>query len=308
MPRAIMPSVGTAFIEIMSDTRAGERLFPRAMLSSFEATDELLLLQEAAEDERLLKDAPVARRAKEQYSCKEDNETTAWLKHTGWPIILANRPLDILTASTLPPAAKSNDDYYLGHWAGLALIRYGANEAKLRHVLQAVDQMFDRADSTLACTTYRLRCWLQTYHQRHFRPMAFKQLGTKSSRIGYISIWKQFICYVFRVWATPKSLRNDIYGLVFQPAEAQRVEYIWSTLLEEIINTQSEASLTQDSDQIIESEEDADSVNETEYDSEAGSDLDSEEDSEQRSEGGGGKLDNDSCGDWDSTLRKESRK
>lgn len=274
------------------------------MLSFLHATDENLRLQEAVEDERLLERARETR-AKEQYSCKEDNESTPWLRHTGWPVLLANRPLDILVASTLPPAARVDEDYYLGHWAGSALMSSRANEAKLRLILHGIDEMFNRAEKTLTCTAYRLRCWLQTYHQRHFRPVAFKQLGTKSSRMGYLSLWKQFICYVFRVWATPKGLRNDIYSVVFQPAETQQMEYIWSTLL---ANIESESAFPQDSEPDVECEDDADCVEETDYNSEVSWDIDSEEDFEDKFQDREEKLNNDSYEDWELTLLEEDRR
>jgi hypothetical protein len=206
------------------------------------------LAQEEKEDQRILERFHCVRQAKEQYSCKEDNETTPWLKHTCWPILQKNRPLDILTASTLPPSKRPIDDYYLGRWTNRSVESPKANEAKLQILMRAVDQMFERAYETLDHTHYRLRCWLQTYHQRHFRPVAFKQLGTKASRAGYISIWKQFICYVFRSWATPKRLRDEIYGVTFQPTDSRQMEYIWSTLLEQLIKTQSDIEQSEDKD------------------------------------------------------------
>jgi hypothetical protein len=108
------------------------------------------------------------------------------------------------------------------------------NEAKLRILMQAVDQMFIRAEETLKHTHYRLRCWLQTYHERHFRPVAFDSLRSKKSHTDYISMWKHFICYVFRVWATDVRLRETIYGVSFRQVEAGQLRYIWSTLLEDI--------------------------------------------------------------------------
>ncbi|KAH6667377.1 hypothetical protein B0J14DRAFT_444001, partial [Halenospora varia] len=84
------------------------------------------------------------------------NETTPWLKHTKWPVRFRDRPLDILTTSTLQPAL-CDDDYYLDHWSGTSFTSPAANEAKLRVLMSAVDQMFVRAEQTLANTHYRLR-------------------------------------------------------------------------------------------------------------------------------------------------------
>ncbi|OBT48771.1 hypothetical protein VE00_00842 [Pseudogymnoascus sp. WSF 3629] len=190
--------------------------------------DALLSIQEEEEDARLLA-------ANEEYevdgrSCVDDDETTLWLKYTKWPVQLANRPLDILSASSLQPTA-SDDDYVLGDWAGTQFVSPAADEAKLRVLLQATDQMFTRAEETLKQTHHRLRCWLQTYHLRHFRPVPFQPLQTDAGRTRYIATWKRFICYIFRVWATAKPLRQEIYGIRFREQEAALMESVWEGLL-----------------------------------------------------------------------------
>jgi hypothetical protein len=83
--------------------------------------DLVLWAQEEVEDQRLLEESRRIQQGKQQYSCVEDNETTPWLKHTKWPVLFRDRPLDILAASTLQPAA-CNDDYYLGRWSGLGFV------------------------------------------------------------------------------------------------------------------------------------------------------------------------------------------
>jgi hypothetical protein len=45
--------------------------------------------------------------------------------------------------------------------------------------MYTVDQMFVRAEETLSQTPYCLRCWLKTYRQQHFRPVAFDPLTTQ---------------------------------------------------------------------------------------------------------------------------------
>ena len=52
--------------------------------------DEILLTQEAAEEQRLQARAQEVWRASQEYSCPEDNETTPWLKHTQWPSVFQN--------------------------------------------------------------------------------------------------------------------------------------------------------------------------------------------------------------------------
>lgn len=280
---------------------------------SDEALNKLLLAQEESEDQRLLEKSRRIQQANEQYSCKEDNETTPWLQHTGWPVLHKNRPLDILTASALPPSKRPTDDYYLGRWSNSPVESPRANEAKLQLLMCAVDRMFERAHKTLDRTHYRLRCWLQTYHRRHFRPVAFKRLGTEASRAGYIAIWKQFICYVFRSWATPTHLRSEIYGVTFQLNESRQMEYIWSTLLEEVIDP-SDIDQSQDGD--FENEFDDDDG--TECNSESGSDSNSKIDDDEEcfnedvqdydSNRGDEELSDQLDRDLDTTLPEESCK
>jgi hypothetical protein len=130
--------------------------------------------------------------------------------------------------------SKCDGDYYLGQWSCMPLTSSATNEAKLRILMRAVDHMFIRAEQTLKHTHYRLRFWLQTYHERHFRPVAFSSLQSKNSRTNYISMWKRFICDVFRLWATDKRKRETIYGVTFRQVEAGQLNYIWSTLLEDV--------------------------------------------------------------------------
>lgn len=42
--------------------------------------------------------------------------------------------------------------------------------------MKPVDQMFERAGATLDRTSYRWRCWLNTYHRDYFWMTAFRAL------------------------------------------------------------------------------------------------------------------------------------
>ncbi|KAK8912076.1 hypothetical protein VCV18_012604 [Metarhizium anisopliae] len=115
--------------------------------------DDVLLAQEAAEDSRLQARASRMWRESQEYSCAEDNETTPWLQHTRWPERFRNRPLDIITASSRLPARgcyEQNEDFTLGSWRGIPLRSSAAVEARIRVLMRAVDDMFDRAEATLA--------------------------------------------------------------------------------------------------------------------------------------------------------------
>ncbi|OBT97665.1 hypothetical protein VE01_04423 [Pseudogymnoascus verrucosus] len=53
---------------------------------------------------------------------------------------------------------------------------------------------------------------------------------TDAGRARYIAIWKRFICYIFRVWATGEPLRQEIYGVQFCEREAALMESVWEAL------------------------------------------------------------------------------
>ncbi|KFZ18998.1 hypothetical protein V502_03895 [Pseudogymnoascus sp. VKM F-4520 (FW-2644)] len=166
-------------------------------------------------------------------SCVDDDETTAWLRYTGWPTRLAGKPLDIISASTLRPT-RHRDDYVLGTWAGRDFASPAEDEAKLRTLMAAADLMFGRAMETLKGTHHRLRCWLKSYNEARFRPVPFAALRTRHGQEGYFTVWRQFLCYVFRAWATAEPLREEIYGLRFQEKEARLMDYIWGEMLDPV--------------------------------------------------------------------------
>jgi hypothetical protein len=147
--------------------------------------DEILLAQEAAKDQRLQARAQEVWHASQEYSCPEDNETTPWLKHTQWPSLFQNRPLDVISATAQKPGSSPNDDYLLGRWRGTPLRSPAVNKAKLRILIRSADQMFERAGATLARTSYRWRYWLNTYHKDSFWTTAFRALP---SQHNYISV------------------------------------------------------------------------------------------------------------------------
>ncbi|KAH7111677.1 hypothetical protein B0J13DRAFT_659877, partial [Dactylonectria estremocensis] len=153
----------------------------------------------------------------------EQSETTKWLQHTGWPQLFRNRPLDIIAASTLQPRPGYNEDYLLGSWQGTQVWSSVAVEAQLQIILRGVDLMFDRAKFTLARTSYRSRCWLNTYWKDVFWPHEFRIV---SSQKRYISTWKRFICFIFRALQSSPRLRREIYNLRLRPDEVKMMRHI----------------------------------------------------------------------------------
>lgn len=105
----------------------------------------------------------------------DDDETTLWLKYTKWPITLAGRPLDILSASALRPVDYEGDNI-LGSWGGFNFDSPQADESKLLGIMLAVDAVFERALETLDHTPHRTRCWLATFDAKRFMPLPFTRL------------------------------------------------------------------------------------------------------------------------------------
>jgi hypothetical protein len=151
------------------------------------------------------------------------DETTPWLQHTGWPRLFHNRPLGIIAATARKPKPAWNEDYLLGQWHDTALRSPAVVEAQLRVILRGVDIMVDRAYFTLAKTSYRSRCWLNTYWKDTFWPHEFKAVSCLKR---YVDVWKRFICYVFRVQHFETHQQQDIYNLRLGRDETAMMRHI----------------------------------------------------------------------------------
>ncbi|PWI64582.1 hypothetical protein PCL_09512 [Purpureocillium lilacinum] len=159
-----------------------------------------------------------------------DNETTPWLKHTGWPEFFEGRPLDIITTSAIQPMAGPNRDrvhLLLGSWQGVPIWSSARAEARLRILMRAVDDIFDRAEATFARTSYRSRCWISSYWRDTFytRPLRVLPPRTKAR---YKSAWKEFICYLFRAIALEPRKRREIHNIPLRADEMTMMHHVLS--------------------------------------------------------------------------------
>ena len=165
----------------------------------------------------------------QEQSCTEDSETTPWLKHTGWPQRFWNRPLDVITASAKLPVRGTSayeEDLVLGRWKGELLYSTGASENRMRVLMRAVDDMFDRAENTLESTPYQSRCWLTSYRQGMFRHRPLRIMSAATAR-GYKSKWKKFICYIFRAFDLDPSLRREIHSVPLGSDDKQMMREVF---------------------------------------------------------------------------------
>ncbi|RTE73097.1 hypothetical protein BHE90_012495 [Fusarium euwallaceae] len=97
------------------------------------------------------------------------------------------------------------------------------NIITLHTLLQGVDLMFDRATVTLGRTSYTSRCWLNTYSKDVFWPHASRLVSCFKR---YVSVWKRFICFIFRVLRFKARQRQRIYNLRLGSDEEKMMQYI----------------------------------------------------------------------------------
>jgi hypothetical protein len=160
----------------------------------------------------------------------EDDETTPWLQYTKWPEQFAGRPLDIITAAACQPEGCPIQDYTLGYWDGEAVVSSLENEIRVQQLARLLDGVFDRCEKTLASTPHMLQCWLKGYNQHRFYPKPFRTLQKLESRRRYCSQWKRFICFVFRVWAAPRNIQNEVFGVQYTDLQLYLLDKIWTAL------------------------------------------------------------------------------
>ena len=157
-------------------------------------------------------------------------ESTLWLRHTQWPVQFANRPLDILAATTVLPHRLCTADYILGAWEGTDFMSPVEDELRLCRLLKLLSHVFDRCLQTLKATPEPLRCWLKSYAETTFCSKPFAVLERQASQRRYLGYWRRFLCFVFRAWRTELPLRNQIYGIQFSAVQEALMTQIWTLL------------------------------------------------------------------------------
>lgn len=221
--------------------------------------DDILLAQETAQDYRLQSKAANMWRESQEISCTEDNETTPWLKHTRWPERFQNRPLDVISASTRLPVQglhRRQEDLILGSWRGASIRSSAAAEARIRVLMRAVDVMFDRAEATLACTTYQSRCWLTSYRNGIFRNRPLRIMSSSTGR-QYKSRWKHFICYIFRALQVGPRRCREMHNMPLCSDDVKIMNHILG-LASSILESEDSDDINDDDDEDEDSDNDSD--------------------------------------------------
>lgn len=243
--------------------------------------DDVLLAQEMAEDDQLQARATNLWRESQIRSCAEDNETTPWLQHTKWPERFQNQPLDVISASTKLPARgpyERQKSLMLGNWHGATVQSSAASEGRLRILMQTVDDMFDRAEASLAHTSYQSRCWLTSYGQAMFRNRPLRIMAPKTA-YHYKSKWKHLMCYVFRAFELGPQKCREIHNMPLRGNDRKMMNHVL-----DLIAQISEQEEDEDEDEDDENDE-ADEDSEDSEDSDSEDDEDGEESGEDDDEG-----------------------
>ena len=90
--------------------------------------------------------------------------------------------------------------------------------------------MFDCCYRTVKATSRILRCWLHTTTRDRYWKKPF-QLAKPDTYRRYRALWKQFLCFVFRVWAADVGLRQQPYSqLRFSERQEVLLAEVWASL------------------------------------------------------------------------------
>ncbi|KAI8710760.1 hypothetical protein NCS52_01535800 [Fusarium sp. LHS14.1] len=118
-------------------------------------------------------------------------------------------------------------EYFQAIWEHTTQETTKPEMTQLYILLQGVDLTFDRATATLARTSYTSRCWLNTYSKDVFWPYAFRWVSCFKV---YVSVWKRFICFIFRVLPFKARQRQRIYNLRLGSGSEKMMQYILTLL------------------------------------------------------------------------------
>ena len=205
----------------------GRKKTKRARQSADEQALQELGLQEIRRLEQIEQDCQA------QEASLEDWETSPWLRWTNWPAQFAGLPLDVIAASAVQPEKRLRfpADRVLGTWAGEALVSPAANERRLQKLVRRLDYMLDRCYPTVEATPRILRCWVHTNTIDSYWKKPFQLPAKPETYRRYRALWKQFLCFVFRVWATDLSIHKQLYSqLQFSEPQEALLTQVWALL------------------------------------------------------------------------------
>lgn len=159
----------------------------------------------------------------------EHDENTEWLRGCEWPAWFAHKPIHIIVAAAALPSARTSEDHVLGLWNGFECVSPAQTERVIWKILEASKIVFQRCEATLKQTPRVLRCWLRSWTPS-FLPYPFDLPQREQTKRRYYSIHERFLCYIFRVLALSRDLKEstkDISGLQLTTAQLAMMNHIW---------------------------------------------------------------------------------
>ena len=147
--------------------------------------------------------------------------TSPWLERTRWLETYRDVRRDILKAMTTSAGRQPWTDLNLGQGereGDADIISPSHDEQKIACLLDVVDLMIDRCETTARHTGRLIRCWLVTPRPNYSQSKAFTAMTEPSTRRKYRSTWKKFIAFVLRIRrqvkvAIPSDVRRQVYLL-----------------------------------------------------------------------------------------------
>lgn len=180
---------------------------------------------EAIEEERLLERAELP----QPDTVPED--LTFWVERTGWSRLFQGKPLAVIQHTALQPILRKKGTSarsFLEPWDHC--YSSATDEMKLVRLMQIVDTMIERCEKTLETTDHTMRCWWHSYTLAQFHAVPFRKTLRSKSRAKYVGHWKQFLCYVFRMWRLEPYKRSDLCGLRLHGKERRQMDVLWELL------------------------------------------------------------------------------
>jgi hypothetical protein len=141
--------------------------------------------------------------------------TTEWLKSTKWREQFHNRPVRLISATKYMPYTKDITEHQLGDLNGVPLVITADIEVKIRHIMDAVDQVAEWCEESQRDVSYTVRCWLRSPHHEVTSKTPFHMPQAKHTIVRYWRAWKSFLCFCFRVWSLEPGIQDSVYGVKF---------------------------------------------------------------------------------------------
>ncbi|KAH8686644.1 hypothetical protein GQ44DRAFT_631729, partial [Phaeosphaeriaceae sp. PMI808] len=98
------------------------------------------------------------------------------------------------------------------------------HEFKLRHIVTALDRVFDRCEDTVRHTDVSIRCLLRSSYPDRTYKAPFELVGRKATTEGYRRLFKKAVCFCVRFWRLGRSARQNLLRRSLTDAQDQSLK------------------------------------------------------------------------------------